>query len=221
MDGVLIISLPFSEEDAEQFKRSGTPLVLIDVNDPMLRDFNRLIVDDIEGGRKAVQHLLNLGHTNIGYISDVLEEPFPYSASRARFTGYCQALEAAGFKPAPELHRHGEHSRFDAKIITAELLQMEDRPTAIFAASDTQAIGVLEAARELGLRIPEDLSVIGYDDVEIAEHLGLTTIRQLLVESGEKGVRLLLEVINNPQRKPACEILPTELIVRNTTASLC
>lgn len=77
---------------------------------------------------------------------------------------------------------------------------------------------MLETARETGLRIPEDLSVIGYDDVEIAEHLSLTTVRQLLVESGEKGVRLLLEVMRDPLREPECETLPTELIIRNTTA---
>ena len=221
VDGVLIISLPFSEKDAEHFKRSGIPLVIIDVNDPMLHDFNRIVVDDIEGGRKAVQHLLDLGHTNIGYISDVLEEPFPFSASRARFTGYCQALEAAGLNPRPDLHRHGEHSRSDAKIIAAEMLRMADRPTAIFAASDTQAFGVLEAARETGLRVPEDLSVVGYDNVEIAEHLGLTTVQQLLIESGEKGVRLLLEVMEDPLREPECEILPSEIIIRNTTAPHC
>ena len=218
VDGVLIISLPFSEKDAELFIKSGIPLVFIDVNDPLLHDFNRIVVDDIEGGRKAVQHLLDLGHTNIGYISDVLEDPFPFSASRARFNGYRQALEAAGISPCPELHRHGEHSRSDAKIITAEMLRMPDRPTAIFAASDTQAIGVLETAREAGLRIPEDLSVIGYDDVEIADHLGLTTVRQLLVESGEKGVRLLLEIMQDPLREAECVTLPTELIIRNTTA---
>lgn len=218
VDGVLIISLPFSETDAEHFKKSGIPLVIIDVNDPILHDFNRIVVDDIEGGRKAVQHLLDLGHTNIGYISDVLEEPFPFSASRARFKGYCQALEAEGLKCYPDLHRHGEHSRSDAKIITEELLRMANRPTAIFAASDTQAIGVLEAAREIGLRVPEDLSVVGYDDVEIAELLGLTTVQQQLIESGEKGVRLLLEVMEDPLREPKCEILPSEFIIRNTTA---
>lgn len=218
VDGVLIISLPFSEKDAEHFKRSGIPLVIIDVNNPLLHTFNRVVVDDIEGGRKAAQHLLDLGHTRIGYISDTLENSFPFSASRARFSGYCQALEAAGLNPYPDLHRHGEHSRSDAKIITTEMLRMTDRPTAIFAASDTQAIGVLEAARDAGLRIPEDLSVVGYDDVEIAELLGLTTVRQLLFESGEKGVRLLIEVMQDPLREPECETLPTELIIRNTTA---
>ncbi|MGB2896866.1 MAG: LacI family DNA-binding transcriptional regulator [Anaerolineales bacterium] len=218
VDGVLVISLPFSEKDAEQFKKSGTPLVIIDVNNPVHNDFNRIVVDDIEGGLKAVQHLLDLGHTCIGYISDTLEDAFPYSASRARFRGYRQALEAAGLSSCPDFHRHGEHSRSDAKTIAVEMLQLVERPTAIFAASDTQAIGVLEAARELGLRIPEDLSVVGYDDVEIAEHLGLTTMQQLLIESGEKGVRLLLEVMEDPLREPVCETLPTELIIRNTTA---
>ena len=98
------------------------------------------------------------------------------------------------------------------------MLQQPDRPTAIFAASDTQALGVLEAAQDLGLRVPEDLSVIGYDDIEISEYIGLTTIRQMLYESGKRGVELLLEVLAIPDMKPQCEVLPTELIVRKTTA---
>ena len=98
------------------------------------------------------------------------------------------------------------------------MLAIPEPPTAIFAASDTQAAGVLEAARDAGMAVPQDLSVIGYDDIELAEHLGLTTIQQLLFESGERGVRALLEVISNPGLKPISDVLPTKLIVRNTTA---
>ncbi len=100
------------------------------------------------------------------------------------------------------------------------MLALPDRPTAIFAASDTQAVGVLEAAREAGLRVPEDLSVIGYDDIEIADIMGLTTMRQMLFESGQRGVELLLETLENPDIKPVYEVLPTELVVRGTTAPL-
>jgi DNA-binding LacI/PurR family transcriptional regulator len=99
------------------------------------------------------------------------------------------------------------------------MLALPDRPTAIFAASDTQAVGVLEAARDLMLRVPEELSVIGYDDIEIADIMGLTTMRQMLFESGQRGVELLLETLENPQMEPVHEVLPTELIVRGTTAA--
>ncbi len=99
------------------------------------------------------------------------------------------------------------------------MLHLPDRPTAIFAASDTQALGVLEAAQDLGLRVPEDLSIIGYDDIEISEYVGLTTMRQMLYESGKRGVELLLEVLEDSSVKPRCEVLPTELIVRRTTAA--
>jgi DNA-binding LacI/PurR family transcriptional regulator len=98
------------------------------------------------------------------------------------------------------------------------MFALPERPTAIFAASDTQAMGVLEAARNAGLRVPEDLSVIGYDDIEIAEYLELTTIRQLLYESGQLGVELLLDTLEGLSAGPVCRTLPTELIVRTTTA---
>jgi DNA-binding LacI/PurR family transcriptional regulator len=91
-------------------------------------------------------------------------------------------------------------------------------PTAIFAASDTQAMGVLEAAQDAGLEVPRDLSVIGYDDIEIAEYLGLTTIRQQLFESGVRGVELLLDALSSPPSEPVCDVLPAELVVRGTTA---
>ncbi len=90
---------------------------------------------------------------------------------------------------------------------------------AIFAASDTQALGVLEAAHDRHLSVPEDLSVVGYDDIEIAEYVGLTTVRQMLYESSKHGVELLLDVLEDSSAKPVCAALPTELIVRKTTAA--
>ena len=99
-----------------------------------------------------------------------------------------------------------------------DLLALPDPPTAIFAASDTQAIGVLGAARDAGLDIPQDLSIIGYDDIEIAEYFYLTTIRQPLFASGVEGVELLLETIAAPLPSPHRLVMPIELIIRNTTA---
>jgi LacI family transcriptional regulator len=97
-------------------------------------------------------------------------------------------------------------------------LSLPDPPTAVFAASDTQAIGVLEATQEMGLKVPEDLSIAGYDDIEVAEFLQLTTMRQPLFVSGVEGVELLLECIATPPPSPRRVVLPFELVVRETTA---
>jgi DNA-binding LacI/PurR family transcriptional regulator len=217
-DGVLIISLPPRDEDVSLLTRSQIPIVLIDANHPSLTLLNRVIVDDVTGGRTATQHLIELGHRRIGYISDPLESPFKFTASYDRYQGYRQALAAAGLPFNGDYHGAGEHGRADARALATQMLSLPERPTAIFAASDTQAMGVLEAARNLGLRVPEDLSVVGYDDIEVAEYLRLTTIRQLLFESGRLGVELLLQVLESPPAEPICQVLPTELVVRGTTA---
>jgi DNA-binding LacI/PurR family transcriptional regulator len=100
------------------------------------------------------------------------------------------------------------------------MLSFSKPPTAIFAASDTQAMGVLQASREASRQVPGDLSVIGYDDIEVAEYLGLTTVRQLLFESGQRGVELLLAKLENTASPAVLEVLPNDLIVRSTTAPL-
>ena len=219
-DGVIILSLPPRDDDLPFLIHSDVPIVLIDANHPSLSSVNRIIVDDVLGGRKATQHLIDLGHHRIGYISDFLESPFNFTSSRDRFEGYLQALRETGIDFRPEYHGQGEHGRFEAYISALDMLSLPERPTAIFTASDTQAMGVMQAAQELALDIPIDLSVIGYDDIEVAEYLGLTTIQQLLFESGQLGLELLLSNIENPDALPVCEVLQTELIIRKTTAPM-
>jgi LacI family transcriptional regulator len=218
-DGVLIVSLSPRDDDVERLAHSTLPIVLVDANHHSLRSLNRVITDDVAGGRAATQYLINLGHTRIGYISDPIDTPFNFTSSRDRLKGYRQALQAAGIPWRADFHGQGEHGRYEARRLACEMLQQPDRPTAIFAASDTQALGVLEAAQDLNLRVPEDLSVIGYDDIEISEYIGLTTIHQMLYESGKRGVELLLEVLINSAMNPQCDVLPTRLIVRKTTAA--
>lgn len=217
-DGVIIISLSPRNEDIPHLLHAGIPIVLVDANHPSLSMLNRVIVDDVEGGRKATQHLIDLGHRRIGLISDYLVDPLNFTSSRDRYQGYRQSLEKAGIPFTPEYHRQGEHGRAQAYQMALELLSLPEPPTAIFATSDTQAMGVLQAARDLGLLVPQDLSVIGYDDIEVAEYLGLTTIRQLLLKTGERGVELLLDILRQPHLQPVCEVMPTELVVRGTTA---
>lgn len=217
-DGVIIISLWPCNEDLPYLVSADVPIVLVDANHPSLKLMNRVIVDDVKGGRLATQHLIDLGHQRIGLISDYLDSPFNFTSSRDRHNGYRQALNAAGIAYHSEYHLQGEHGRHSANALAQEMLALPEPPTAIFATSDTQAMGVLQAASERGLQVPQDLSVIGYDDIEVAEYLGLTTIQQLLHESGQRGVELLLDILHNPETQPVCDVMPTKLVVRDTTA---
>jgi len=217
-DGVLILSLPPRDDDLPYLAQADTPIVLVDANHPSLSALNRVIVDDVLGGRTAAQHLIALGHRKIAYLSDYLDTPFNFTSSRDRCLGYRQALQQGGIEFRPEYFVQGEHSMAHAHQAALALLNLPDPPTAIFAASDDQALGVLKAARTLGRRIPQDLSVIGYDDIEVAAYAGLTTIRQQLHASGRRGAELLLDLLRGACSQVVCETLPTELIVRSTTA---
>jgi len=217
-DGVLIFSLSPRDEDIPYLQKADVPVVLVDANHPSLTSLNRLIVDDAKGGEMATKYLIKLGHKKIGYISDLLDNPFNFTSSRERYKGYRQALQSAGIPFKPHLHLQAVHGRFEARRLASQMLSSSDPPTAIFASSDTQALGVLETARQLGIRVPDDLSVIGYDDIEISEYLGLTTVRQMLYESGQRGVEILLDTLENPQIEPLTEVQEIDLIIRNTTA---
>lgn len=215
IDGLIIISLSLNDDDVDRLLRAGHPTVLIDVMNP---NFSKVTIDDVAGGRRATEHLLELGHERIAFLSDYADDTFDFTSNRDRLTGYTDALRCAGIEPRSEYRADGIHSRASAFVNTRRLLSLPERPTAIFASSDTLAIGALEAAQEMGIRVPEELSVIGYDDIEIAEYLRLTTIRQSLYESGIKGGELLLEEIATHPESAHSVVLPTELVVRDTTA---
>ncbi|NKQ35969.1 MAG: LacI family transcriptional regulator [Chloroflexi bacterium] len=215
VDGLLIITLPPTDEEVDRLKQANIPTVLVDGAHPQI---SHVMIDDVAGGYQATRHLLDLGHRKIGYISDLLQEsPFGFRPVADRYQGYRNALADAGIEFRPEYHRQGELSRREASRLAQELLTLPDPPTAIFAYSDTQAFGVLRAAQNLGLKVPEELSVIGYDDIEISEFLHLTTICQHLLESGQRGAELLLAEIADPG-PPQEVILPTDLVLRSTTA---
>ena len=137
-----------------------------------------------------------------------------------RERGYQAALAAAGIESKQQYMRHGASIRASGQQLAAELLGLKDRPTAIFASSDVQALGVLSAAQMLGMKPGRDLSVIGYDDIEIAVHSSLTTIRQGLERSGQRGAEIVAGAVASGDRpQPFVEELPLELVVRSTTAS--
>lgn len=214
-DGLLIISMPINDQQAERIINNDMPVVLIDSDKP---EFSRVNVDDQVGGRMATEHLINLGHKNIAFISSHLENPLQFSSTLNRYHGYCKALDMAGIPINPNYQKEGEHGREEAEEMAISLLQQPDPPTAIFASSDTKAVGVLDAAKTLNIKVPEQLSVIGYDNIRDAEYLNLTTIQQPLFQAGLVGGETLLRLIDQPQTRPDEIILPVELIIRDTTA---
>ncbi len=215
-DGVIIVSLPTKDEDIELFRNKRVPVVLIDTQHSSLTS---VVEDSVKGGDDATQYLIDLGHTRIAYVSDILHDPLAhnYTSSRNRLMGYRRALDRAGLPFRPDYHCFCHHDRSTTRAMMREVLARPDRPTAVFAASDTQALGVLEATRDLGIRVPEDLSVVGYDDIEIAEYVGLTTMRQALFDSGKRGAELMFQLLDGQLTTPHVECLPTTLVVRNTT----
>lgn len=217
VDGVLIISLAPSDDDVPRLQRADVPIVFIDADHPGLTEGHRIVVDDVAGGKLATEHLIGLGHTRIGFIGNPIESPFHFHPIRDRFRGYLEAHAEARLAVHPEYHLEDDYGRPQARQMTAALLALEEPPTAIFAASDTLAFGVLEAAKSAGRRVPEDLSVVGYDDIEMAEVVGLTTVRQPLFASGKLGMELLLDLVHSPRPATGPTLMPTELVVRSTT----
>jgi DNA-binding LacI/PurR family transcriptional regulator len=192
VDGLIVISLPLLDDEVEALERDRLPVVMVDIGHPRVP---HVVIDDVRGGELAAEHLLARGHQRIGFVGDRPDTRFGFTSSEHRRRGFRRALQRAGVAAAPGLEARGHHGRAEARKLAMDLLGRDDRPTAVFAASDTQAVGVLEAARELGLRVPEDVAVIGFDDIEAAELLGLTTVRQPLRQSGARGADLLLTAI--------------------------
>lgn len=214
-DGLLIVSLPPPPSSLHRLASSGVPTVLLDTRGAGVP---AVVTDDVEGGRLATRHLLDLGHDRIGFLGDDPSNPLGFSSSASREQGYRESLTAAGLAVRDDHVLHGPHVRATARDLAHRLLATNDAPTAIFAASDTQALGVLEAARSAGLSVPGDLSVVGFDDVEVSSYAGLTTVRQPLFESGQLAAELLLESLAAEHPLGASEHqLDLELVVRSTT----
>jgi LacI family transcriptional regulator len=215
-DGVLLVTSRLTSVQVGQLRGAGIPLVVVDPANTPPADIPSVGATNWAGGFAATEHLLGLGHRRIAAISG----PVDYLCSLARVDGYRSALERAGVSFDPALVRHGDFYHEGGFARARELLADDRPPTAIFAGSDQQAFGVYEAARQRGLRIPEDLSVVGFDDLPVARWASppLTTVRQPLAEMGSAAAQMLGDLIEGvPLRANRVE-LSTELIVRESTA---
>ncbi len=215
IDGLLAISLAPTDREARRMQRVGVPIVLLDRDHPTLPC---ITIDDVDGGRMAADHLLALGHRRIAFIGDVEENLFGFDSSAHRRMGFEAALAAADVPIEPEWIIRRPHGRDAARVAAAEMLAKSSRPTAVFSTSDVQAIGVLEAAQAAGVPVPEQLSVIGFDNVEAAGYTGLTTVAQPLEEIGSLGADLLLRAVSGEEI--SSRRMPLEIVERGSTAPL-
>jgi DNA-binding LacI/PurR family transcriptional regulator len=173
-------------------------------------------IDDEMGGRMAAQYLLKKGHRRIAFLGDTDLPEYSLHPVSQRLVGFRQGLQEAGIELPNVFVRLSPYSQEQTRKIAAELLSLPQPPTAIFAATDFQALGVLKAARQLNVQVPEQLAVIGFDDLDLAEYADLTTIRQHLDESGRLAVEILLVHLETPSRPPQHVTIPLNIIERET-----
>jgi DNA-binding LacI/PurR family transcriptional regulator len=213
LDGLIILSLPVDDANVRRLVEHGLPTVLVEFPHPSL---SSVVIDDVMGGRIAARYLLDKGHRRIAFLGDTDLPEYSLHPVSQRLVGFRKALKEAGIELPDVLVRLAPYSQEQTRQVAAELLSLSQPPTAIFAATDFQALGVLKAARQLKIQVPEQLAVVGFDDLDLAEYTDLTTIRQHLDESGRLAVEILLAQIESPSRPPRHVKLPLSLIVRET-----
>lgn len=215
--GVITVYMDCTPAQHGQLESGAIPLVALDPTGEPLHPVPSVGATNWSGGVAATRHLLDLGHRRIAKISG----PTRFLCARARLDGYRAAMDAAGVPVDPALLREGRFLFEDGLACARELLRLPDRPTAVFAGNDLQALGVYEAARELGLRVPAELSVVGFDDMQFTRWVGppLTTVRQPMADMGAAAAQLVLTLAMGGQPPQPRVELATTLVVRASTAA--
>jgi len=213
VDGLIIMARSVDEDSLWSLERQGVPFVLLGHSNGQLQ-CSTISVDNDAGAYKAAAHLLGHGHQRIGIITGPENSP----DNRGRLQGYQKALLDAGISLHPNMVIPGKFKYEEGQIAINRLLESNPRPTAVLAANDEMAIGAIDAARQRGLRVPEDLAVIGFDDIQMSAltHPSLTTVRQPMQLLGEEAVKLLFDRLNNSNGMPRHEVLDTKLVVRQS-----
>jgi len=214
VDGVLVASLVLSDDEFAALEALGAPVGLLGLERPGLLSSR---IDDVQSARTAVEHLLSLGHRRIGLIGGDTDDPMRFTPPLHRQDGYRDALAAAGIAIDGDLEVLGYFTVDGGAAAMHTLLQLPDRPSAVFAESDEMAYGALRAIRRAGLRVPHDIAVIGFDDQSNAELMDLSTMRQPVAEQALDVTSRLLGLIGDPQSQAGEVVLPTELVVRGST----
>jgi LacI family transcriptional regulator len=217
VDGLIILSLTPEDADAQAMREVGLPVVLVDAYSPSL---SSLVVKTKDGVSRVVNSLLEQGHRRIGWIADPREEDTVWNTANDVFLGPQHLWGGEGFMVEPECLLAEARNREEGRKAAFQLLSRPDRPTAIVTASALQAVGVLEVAQALDIEVPDALSVVGLNEGDIAEWLGLSTIQSPMHEMGEWGVRQLVDRMENPAQSPALFTFEMTFVERRTTMQL-
>lgn len=215
VDGIIVVSSTSPAAHLNTFNKPDMPLTLVDIDSPGY-EMDSISVDNFSGGKLAAQHLASLGHKRIACISGNVENRY----NQGRLNGFREGLAEAGLEVDEALVEKGDFNTFSGLNITNLLLEMEDRPTALFTCSDLMAYGAMKAAYVKGLKIPDDLSIVGFDDVFMSKYTlpPLTTVRQPIPELTEEAVNCFLTRKEDPAKTGRSIKLKLHLIIRDSTA---
>lgn len=218
VDGILFVAVSgVTTDHLLPLQARKMPVVVVDRDVPGAA-FDSVLVDNAQGGRLATQHLIDLGHQRIGCITG----PPDLTSSAERATGYRQALHENNLASDEKLIAGGDFQYRSGYEAARQLLAVDDPPTAIFAGNDLMAVGAICAVAELGLRVPADLSIVGFDNIRLASFTNppLTTINQPKSKMGELAATMLLERMRNRELSPRRRLLETSLLIRQSTGPI-
>ncbi|HEX5595109.1 MAG TPA: LacI family DNA-binding transcriptional regulator [Micromonosporaceae bacterium] len=220
VDALMLVATPLQESDIPALTDAGLPGVTVS-SGTGVPGWPSVRIDDVAAARTATEHLLRLGHQRIAHISGDPRDELAFTTHLDRRRGYREALRSAGLQPDPLLDIEAEFTVDGGSRATAELLRRAPLPTAIFAACDEMAMGAMATLRLAGVRVPQDISVIGIDDHDLAAVVGLSTVAQPAAEQGRLAALTLLGPLRGPTPQPhqtGSLVLPTRLVVRESTA---
>jgi DNA-binding LacI/PurR family transcriptional regulator len=215
VDGVILAPAKAASDNTHGLRRAGVPIVLLDRQLTARTELDCVLIDNEGGAARAVEHLVELGHERIGFISG----PLDTTPGRGRHQGYLAVSEAAGLELEPGLTQMGDFKRESGYQATLRLLGLPRPPTAIFAANNLMSIGALQALHHMGVRVPQQLSFIGFDDLELGELLSppLTAVSRPMAEQGVLAMRLLANRIDRASDpEPRNIVLETRLVTRRS-----
>ena len=219
VDAVIVLTVPLTGKELDDLRKLALPTVFVGASVPGAMSVR---IDDMGIARVATEHLIQLGHREIAYVGGDPRQPLNFTAPADRRAGWMAALRSADIEPRPEWDVSGDFTPSGGRSAGARLLAGSPRPTAVFCASDEMALGVIAAARAVGVGVPDDLSVIGIDGHELGELVGLTTILQPVREQGTLAARMVLEAIRGERlRVREHVVLPCSLAVRDSTSAPC
>jgi LacI family repressor for deo operon, udp, cdd, tsx, nupC, and nupG len=215
VDAVILTGLPMRQTEVDRLELLGVHVVIAGGR---VRDYPHVEVDDVEVGRLAVQHLIDLGHRRIGMIRTDDTEGAAWSSDLQRVRGWRETLTAAGHPPPEEHLVSVPYGSQAGATAMRQLMRLDPRPTAVFAFSDELAAGALTAAHEAGLRVPEDVSVIGVDGHPVAEMLNISTVEQNVAAQGRATAEMVLALLDGDRVDPSV-VVPAQLVIRRSTGA--